>query len=120
EIANGDGDRLAAQGIGEDALATLARLATPSLLKLTARLAIERRPLPPRVRAGGDSARGTRPSALAPDGRLPVHAHAALIGQSLTGPLVVDGGTFTWYVGPGWRLAVDERGDGRLTRRAGR
>jgi len=49
-----------------------------------------------------------------------VHAHAALIGQSLMGPLVVDGGTFTWYVGPGWSMEVDERGDGRLTRRNGR
>jgi len=120
EIEGDGGHRLVARGPCDDTLATLGTLTAPTLLKLTARHPIARQPLPPRAPVAGDSARGTRPSALAPDGRLPVHAHAALLGQSLTGPLVVDGGTFTWYVGPGWTLAVDAHGDGRLTRRSSR
>jgi N-methylhydantoinase A/oxoprolinase/acetone carboxylase beta subunit len=90
-----------------------------TLLRLTARFLIDKQPLPERPAASGDSQRGTRPSPLATGGALPVHAHEGLIGRSLDGPLVVDGGTFTWYVGPQWRLTVDARGDARVTRNGG-
>lgn len=120
ELENADGGRVDAQGVGATAVRELVRLDAPTLLKLTARWRIERHPLPPRPRLAGDSLRGTRSSVLTPTGSLPVHAHAALLGHSLDGPLVVDGGTFTWYVGAGWTLAVDAHGDAVLTRRAGR
>jgi hypothetical protein len=48
-----------------------------------------------------------------------VHTHADLVGREVAGPLVVDGGTFTWYVGPAWTLRVDDRGDARATRAKG-
>lgn len=104
-----------------DAVAPMLATAGPgaTLLRLTARFVIDKQPLPERPAASGDSQRGTRRSALAADGVLPVHAHEGLIGRSVEGPLVVDGGTFTWYVGPQWRLAVDARGDARLTRNEG-
>jgi len=88
----------------------------PALLRLTARFPIAKQPLPERAAGTATAARSTRASPLAPNGELPVYAHADLIGREVSGPLVVDGGTFTWYVGPHWRLLVDRRGDARATR----
>ena len=116
EIEGAGNRRAGATGTLEAVTQTLLGVAEPDLLRLTARFRIDRQPLPARVREGGDSARGARTSPLAADGRLPVHAHAGLIGRTVEGPLVVDGGTFTWYVGPRWTLAVDARGDARITR----
>lgn len=94
----------------------LAGVTRPALLRLTARFPIAKQPLPERAAGTATAARSTRASPLAPNGELPVYAHADLIGREVSGPLVVDGGTFTWYVGPHWRLLVDRRGDARATR----
>jgi acetophenone carboxylase len=36
----------------------------------------------------------------------------------VTGPALVDGGSFTWLVDPGWSMSVDSRGDAMLTQDA--
>ena len=46
-----------------------------------------------------------------------MHDVGALIGQELTGPLLADGGTYTWLVSDGWVLSTDARGDASLTRK---
>lgn len=38
-----------------------------------------------------------------------------LPGSTVTGPVLVDGGAWTWLVGDGWEAAVDARGDALLT-----
>ena len=87
----------------------------PQLLRLTARFPIPHQSIPEQA-AEGDPAPQTRESPLGPCGQIPVHAHAALRGSTAEGPLVIDGGTFTWFVGTGWRIAIDLRGDAALTR----
>ena len=46
-----------------------------------------------------------------------MHDVGALTGQELTGPLLADGGTYTWLVTDGWVLSTDARGDASLTRK---
>ncbi len=120
EVDGADGQRGAATGASASVAASLlAAVPAPSLLRLTARFEIPKQPLPQRP-AGSHSAQSSqRASSLAADGQLPVHTHADLIGREVAGPLVVDGGTFTWYVGPAWTLRVDDRGDARATRAKG-
>jgi hypothetical protein len=43
-----------------------------------------------------------------------VREFADLPGTTSQGPLLVDGGTFTWLVTDGWSLSVDTRGDAAL------
>ena len=50
---------------------------------------------------------------------MPVHAWSSLAGRTLDGPLLVDGGAFTWLIGEGWSLQVDEYGDATATRASG-
>ncbi len=112
ETEDATGQRLASATLDE--LSSLTHGA-PALLRLTARFAIPRDPLPELPPAMGTPA-DTRPSALGTDGHVAIHTHASLRGRTLEGPVVVDGGTFTWLVGKGWRLAVDLRGDATLSR----
>ena len=62
------------------------------------------------------AAAGERASPLGLDGRLTVYPHTALPGHAIVGPAVVDGGTFTWLMGAGWRLSVDAFGDALASR----
>lgn len=87
------------------------------LVRLTARFPL------PRLEAleistgdltGGPPAR--RPSPLGADGFLPVFDARYLPSAAQPGPLLIDGGTFTWLVSDGWTLTVDSVGDGLLTR----
>ena len=91
----------------------------PTLVRLTARY-----PLPRLAQPGGPQAGrrppGTRSSPYGPAGALPVHDAGALVGQELTGPLLADGGTYTWLVTDGWVLSTDARGDASLTRKKAR
>ena len=98
-----------------DELAQSLAHGAPALLRLTARFPIPRDPLPELPPTAATPA-DTRPSALGTDGHIAIHTHASLRGRTLDGPRVVDGGTFTWLVGKGWRLAVDLRGDATLSR----
>jgi len=120
EVDGADGARGAATGdCASVAASLLAAVPKPSLLRLTARFEIPKQPLPQRPAGSHAAPSSLRASSLAADGQLPVHAHADLIGREVAGPLVVDGGTFTWYVGPAWTLRVDDRGDARATRARG-
>ncbi|MEJ2861735.1 hydantoinase/oxoprolinase family protein [Actinomycetospora flava] len=106
EVRDADGTRHHAEGDVDAAL-----VGPPQLIRLTARVTLPglRRQAPPR--SGAVSA-GER-------GGLPVHDWSAIAGQRLDGPLLVDGGAFTWLVGPGWSLQVDEHGDAVATRTGG-
>ena len=82
---------------------------------------------PPATRCPGSLSRpppartGNRPGPArrrtAPAGPCPCMTCGALIGQELAGPLLADGGTYTWLVTDGWVLSTDARGDASLTRK---
>jgi N-methylhydantoinase A/oxoprolinase/acetone carboxylase beta subunit len=88
----------------------------PSLVRLTARYPLPRL-VQPEVERNQEST-GTRSSPYGPGGVLPVHDAGGLIGTGLTGPLLADGGSYTWLVTDGWSLSTDARGDASLTRKA--
>ncbi|GAA4789341.1 hypothetical protein GCM10023200_25010 [Actinomycetospora chlora] len=98
EVRDADGTRHGAAGDVEGALG-----GTPRLIRLTARSVLPslEKPTPA---AGAEPADGER-------GGLPVRAWSTTAGQRLDGPVLVDGGAFTWLVGPGWSLQVDQHGD---------
>jgi len=88
----------------------------PRLLRLTATY-----PLPsleqPEISAEGSPApTGARSSPYGIDGELPTHDAGAMPGAGLVGPLLVDGGSYTWLVTTGWSLSVDNHGDAHLSR----
>jgi N-methylhydantoinase A/oxoprolinase/acetone carboxylase beta subunit len=105
----------AEHGAGPDPAAALDWLDTePVLVRLTARF-----PLPTLEQPTVDKSRdrapsGSRTSPLGKDGTMPVYQFAALPDSTTQGPLLVDGGTFTWLVTDGWSLSVDPRGDASL------
>jgi N-methylhydantoinase A/oxoprolinase/acetone carboxylase beta subunit len=107
EVRDGDGSRHHAEGDIDAAL-----VGTPRLVRLTARAALPRLDKPPASAARAEPAAGTR-------GGLPVSAWSSLAGQRLDGPALVDGGAFTWLIGPGWSLEVDVHGDALASRTGG-
>jgi acetophenone carboxylase len=110
-------ERVTASGdIGEVAGSLATGLAAPTLLRLEARFAIGRVERPEATVGGAAAPGGYRASSLGGVDGLPVFEHGALYGQTLMGPCVVDGGTFTWLITDGWSLAVDTRGDAVVTR----
>jgi acetophenone carboxylase len=107
EVRDADGTRHTADGDDDGAL-----LGSPRLIRLTARSV-----LPSLAR----TAPAAGPTPTTDDrGGVPVHAWSATAGQRLDGPVLVDGGAFTWFAGPGWSLQVDEHGDATATRTAAR
>jgi N-methylhydantoinase A/oxoprolinase/acetone carboxylase beta subunit len=106
EVRDADGTRHTAERDVDDALT-----GSPRLVRLTARSVLPSlaKPLPA---AGAGSTTDDR-------GGIPVRAWSATAGQRLDGPVLVDGGAFTWLVGPGWSLQVDEHGDAVATRTGG-
>ena len=104
---------------GPDPAALLDSLgAQPLLLRLTARF-----PLPfleqPKLTAdatsqGCSSDHTTRTSPFGRGGEIEVRGFGALPGTRSQGPLLIDGGTFTWLVTDGWALTVDSLGDALL------
>jgi len=89
----------------------------PTLLRLTARYPLPRLHQPDVVRAGLASPVGSRPSSYGSDGQLPTYEAAGLVDSELAGPLLVDGGSYTWLVTEGWSLTTDARGDATLTQK---
>jgi acetophenone carboxylase len=89
----------------------------PTLLRLTARFPLPRLELPAVDAAGSATPTGSRPSPYGTDGALPTYSSAGLAGSELAGPLLVDGGSYTWLVTDGWSLSTDERGDAALSRK---
>ncbi len=118
-LANDARREVTAKGAGAKVFEQLAtRLPDGTLLRLDARFALGAVTLPSRPRGPAPAPSGSRDSALAPAPGLPVYQHAELAGHAIVGPCVVDGGTFTWLLEPGWRLEVDAHGDGVATREA--
>ncbi len=83
-----------------------------SLLRLDARFSVGQVDLPARASVPIPEPSAHRDSPLADTGELPVYEHEALVGHTIDGPCVVDGGTFTWLIESGWNLQVDVYGDG--------
>ncbi len=113
EVRERDGKRSTATGDIESALT-----GSPSLVKLRASC-----PLPTveysaatGTRAAAPRPSANRPSALGPSGRLDAYLYGDIAGATIDGPSLVDGGSFTWLVGEGWTLAVDERGDATISK----
>jgi N-methylhydantoinase A/oxoprolinase/acetone carboxylase beta subunit len=90
---------------------------TPTLLRLTARYPLPSIEQPVLEPAGPTGANGARSSPYGRDGSLPTFEAAGLVGSEHAGPLLVDGGSYTWLVTEGWSLSTDVRGDAQLDRK---
>jgi N-methylhydantoinase A/oxoprolinase/acetone carboxylase beta subunit len=106
EVRGPGGARGTAEGSIESALSSVA---DGALVRLTARHAL---PSLERVGVAG-AVTGSAPGER---GGIPTHSWSSTAGSTLSGPALVDGGSFTWLVGPGWSLAVDGSGDALATK----
>jgi acetophenone carboxylase len=89
----------------------------PTFTRLTARFPLPRLDQPQSAATGSAHPTGSRASGYGLDGLLPTYDEAAVVGTSLDGPLLVDGGSYTWLTTTGWTLTTDARGDASLTRK---
>ena len=105
-----------ATATGEDPAALLDELGDPpQLLRLTASFplpSLEQPALPVGNPQVDTSTRRTSP--FGADGSIPVYEFADLVDTDRDGPLLVDGGAFTWLVTDGWSLSVAASGDASL------
>ncbi len=105
------------RGEGEEPSGVLATLdGPPTLVRLTARFPLPRFDEPDLDTQGSATSTGTRASSFGADGELPTYDAADLTGTDLRGPLLADGGSYTWLVTEGWSLSTDARGNAVLTR----
>jgi hypothetical protein len=88
-----------------------------SFARLTARYPLPRLEAPSPSASGAAQPSGSRISGYGDDGTLPSFTEAAVVGTSIDGPLLVDGGSYTWLVTSGWTLHTDAHGDASLTRK---
>ena len=79
----------------------------PTMLRLEARYVVGKVALPSHKKRDSFQALSKEGRNLAID----TYAHQDCYGQSISGPSLVDGGTFTWFVSPGWILDVDAKGN---------
>lgn len=118
-VQNAARERVAANGDIDQVAGSLASgIAAPTLLRLEARFAIGQVDRPEFAVRGAAAPSAYRTSPLGGVAGLPVFEHGTLYGQTLPGPCVIDGGTFTWLITDGWSLAVDTRGDAVATKEA--
>jgi acetophenone carboxylase len=89
----------------------------PTFTRLTARYPLPRLNQPDATANGSAGPSGTRNSSYGANGLLPTYDEAAVVGTSIDGPLLVDGGSYTWLTTTGWTLTTDARGDASLTRK---
>jgi acetophenone carboxylase len=89
----------------------------PSFARLTARYPLPRLEQPAAGSAGSARPSGVRASSYGVNGSLPTYDEADVVGTSLDGPLLVDGGSYTWLTTAGWTLTTDARGNASLTRK---
>ncbi len=105
----------AMNGVQEEPTGLLATLVgDPTLLRLTARYPLPRLQQPALNKAGSAVPVGSRPSGYGSDGQLATYEAAGLVDSDLAGPLLVDGGSYTWLVTEGWSLSTDPRGNAQL------
>jgi N-methylhydantoinase A/oxoprolinase/acetone carboxylase beta subunit len=90
---------------------------TPTLLRLTARYLLPSLEQPVLEPAGPEDATGARSSPYGHEGSLPTFEAAGLVGSEHLGPLLVDGGSYTWLVTEGWSMSTNVRGDAQLDRK---
>ncbi|GEL21293.1 hypothetical protein PSU4_02470 [Pseudonocardia sulfidoxydans NBRC 16205] len=81
----------------------------PSLVRLTVRFSLAS--LEKVAVTTGSAGAGTGER-----GGIPTRDWASVAGSTVAGPALVDGGSFTWLVGPGWSLTVDAAGDAVATK----
>ena len=105
EVRGADGSRAAADGPIDGALADL----DARLVRLTARFGL---PSLDKVDARGEH--GGRE--MGERGGIETHDWSAVAGKTVTGPALVDGGSFTWLLGRGWSMGVDAHGDAVATK----
>src|SRR5260370_27535320 len=89
----------------------------PTLLRLTARYPLPRLEQPTLDGSAAVPATGSRLSPYGVGGSLPTYDAAVLADAKLSGPLLADGGPYTWLITDGWDLTTDARGDAFLTRK---
>jgi hypothetical protein len=89
----------------------------PTFARLTARYPLPRLEQPAAGSAGSARPSGVRASSHGVNGSLPTYDEADVVGTSLDGPLLVDGGSYTWLTTAGWTLTTDARGNASLTRK---
>jgi N-methylhydantoinase A/oxoprolinase/acetone carboxylase beta subunit len=105
------------RGEGSDPGGVVATLdGAPTLVRLTARYPLPRLDEPGLDGRGTATATGSRPSSFGADGSLPTYDADDLVGTELRGPLLADGGSYTWLVTDGWALSTDARGNAALAR----
>ena len=111
EVTDAQGGAAHSADNPEHALAILG--ASAALVRLTASVTLPSIALADQKAGGGQPApNGDRP--------LPAYDWTELAGAALTGPALVDGGSFTWLVDPGWSMSVDSHGDALLTKEGSR
>lgn len=104
-----------AQAEGRDPSGLARKLDGPATLaRLTARYELPRLTQPEVAGSGSPTPTGARSSDYGDDGELPTYDAADLAGRTLGGPLLADGGSFTWLVTKGWSMDADSRGDAAL------
>lgn len=90
----------------------------PTLVRLTARYPLPRLEEPELGDAGSATPTGSRSSSFGPGRELPTYDADDLTGTDVRGPLLVDGGSYTWLVTDGWSLSTDARGNAALRKEA--
>ena len=101
----------AARGTAPSPTAVLDQLeGEPDLIRLTARFALPSLEEPRADSPGSGAAQGERNG-------IPIYEEDAISDTSLVGPLLVDGGTYTWLVTEGWQLRTDSHGNAMLNRK---
>jgi acetophenone carboxylase len=105
------------RGEGEEPGAVVATLeGPPTLVRLTARYPLPRLDEPELEGRGTAGSTGARASSFGAAGRLPTYDADDLTATELRGPLLADGGSYTWLVTDGWSLSTDTRGNAALRR----
>ena len=89
----------------------------PTLGRLTASYPLPRLTQPDIEGSGNPRPTGSRPSLYGVDSTLPTYDASDLAGRTLDGPLLADGGSFTWLVTDGWSVDADSRGDAALIKK---
>jgi hypothetical protein len=105
------------RGEGEEPGGLVAMLeGAPTLVRLTARYPLPRLAEPELDGGGNAEPTGRRASTFGREGELPTYDAGGLVGADLRGPLLADGGSYTWLVTDGWSLSTDARGNAALAR----
>lgn len=115
EIRSADGSARGESAQPSGVVGTLS--GAPTLVRLTARYPLPSLEQPTAEASGSAATTGSRPSTYGPDGQLATYDATDLVGSEIDGPLLADGGSYTWLVTDGWSLATNTHGDASLTRK---